>query len=137
VLRRPLPALLGLSVADYFAWRLSAAYGPQALALACGLTLTLLLLALAWALVVSLGRFLFDRSALPRRVVVRRGAALRGGARSTIPTAAVASGRRRAASTVRRMRIRRGAPHVSHLPEHAARQPVDAGRASRAERIAA
>lgn len=137
MLRRPLPVLLGLTVADYLAWRLSAAYGPPALALVSGLTLTLLLIALAWVLVVSLGRFLFDRSVLPRRVVIQRGAALRSTARSAIPMAAVASRRRRAASTVRRMRVRRGAPHLSHLPEHAARQPVDAGRASRAERIAA
>jgi hypothetical protein len=137
VLRRTLPGLLGLTVADYLAWSLSAAYGPQVLALVCGLVLTLLLLALAWMLIVSLGRFLLDRSVLPRRVVIRSGAALGSSARSAFPTAAAASGRRRAASRVRRMRIRRGAPHAQHLPEHATRQPVDGGRASRAERIAA
>ena len=135
MLRRPLPVLLGLTVADYLAWSWSVAYGPQVLALICGLTLTLLLLALAWMLVVSLVRVLVDRSVLPRRVVVRSGAAL--GSVRAVPTAAVASGRRRAASTVGRMRIRRGAAHAPHVPEHAARQAVESGRPSRAERIAA
>jgi hypothetical protein len=137
VLRRPLPVLLGLTVADYVAWRLSDADGPEVLALISGLTLTLLLLALAWMLIVSLVRVLVDRSVLPRRVVVPKGVALGSTARSAIPTAAVASGRRRAAFTVRRMRIRREAPRGPHLPEHASRPPVDAGRASRTERIAA
>ena len=126
--------MLGLTAADYLAWSWSAAYGPQVVALVCGLVLTLLLLALAWVLLVSAVRLLARRRPAGSRVVVRHGRSLGARARSS---ATKAAGPRRAASGVARLRIRRGGAHARRLPEHAGRQPVESARASRHERIAA
>jgi hypothetical protein len=135
VLRRPLPAVLGLTVADYLLWSWSAADGPRVLALVCGLALTLLLLVLAWMLIASLMRFLVDRSPLSRRVEVGRGAAPASTRGVRAPAVARAVGRRGTA-TVRR--IRRGATRrTPHRADVAAREAVETGHARHAERIAA
>lgn len=135
MLRRPLPAFVGLTVADYLAWSWSAAHGPRIVALFCGLVLTLLILAVVWMLLASLVRFLVDRSLLSRRVVIRHGVALGNAMRSAVPAAAGAAQRRGAAYTVRRMRIRRRpARRMAHQPEHAARE---SGHVAHGERVAA
>jgi hypothetical protein len=138
VLRRPLPAFLGLAVFDYLAWSWSAAHGPQTLALVCGLTLILLLLTVAWLLVLTLMRFLADRGSLSRRLVMRSGRLLGAPSRRGALIAAGGPGRRHTRFTVRRMGIRRRtARRAAHAPERAGRQAVESGRASPAERIAA
>jgi hypothetical protein len=113
----------------------SVAHGPQVLALICGLALTPLLLAIAWMVVVAVTRFLADRRALGARSAARGGVVM-GTQRPAAPPAAAPARRRSAAFSTRRLRrgARRPAPH---LPEQRGRQPVDTGRASSPERIAA
>ena len=136
VLRRPLPVFVGLTIVDYLAWTWSVAHGPQVLALICGLALTPLLLATAWMVVVAVTRFLADRRTLGARGDARAGVAASADQRSTPPAAAGPARRRSVAFSTRRLRRGTRTP-APHLPEHRGRQPVDTGRASSAERIAA
>jgi hypothetical protein len=115
----------------------SAAHGPAIVALICGLALAPLLLSVAWLILTSLLRFIADRKLLGGRLVMRHGSAPDSAARPAIAVRGGAPERRRAASTVRRMRIRRGSARGPLRSEHAAREAADAGHASPAERVAA